>query len=69
MSLRQIPHSSESRESHLFGEPSDRFNVVQEQMAESRQNYGVLKELMKDEDFRMLSAKVLEVQMRLKGAP
>ena len=53
------------RETVLTGEPSDRFNVVQEQMAESRQNYEMLKELMKDEDFRMLSAKMLEVQMRL----
>jgi len=47
------------------GEPSDRFNLVQRQMTESRQNYEMLKELMKDEDFRMLSAKVLEVQTRL----
>jgi hypothetical protein len=51
----------------LFGEAqaSDRFNVVQEQMAESRQNYAMLKELLKDEDFRQLSGKVLEAQMRL----
>jgi hypothetical protein len=34
-------------------------------MAESRQNYEMLKELLKDEDFRRLSAKMLEVQMRL----
>ncbi len=47
------------------GEPSDRFNVVQEQMAESRQNYEMLKELLKDEDFRMLSAKVLEMRARI----
>lgn len=47
------------------GEPSDRFNVVQEKMAESRQNYEMLKELLKDEDFRKLSEKALEVQMRL----
>ena len=49
----------------IRGEPSDRFNVVQEKMAESRQNYEMLKELLRDEDFRMLSGKVLEVQMRL----
>jgi hypothetical protein len=47
------------------GEPSDRFNVVQEEMAESRQNYDMLKELLKDEDFRKLSGKMLEVQSRL----
>jgi hypothetical protein len=47
------------------GEPSDRFNVVQEQMAESRQDYEMLKELLKDEDFRMLSGKVLEARTRL----
>jgi hypothetical protein len=47
------------------GEPSDRFNVVQEQMAESRQNYAMLKELLKDEDFRELTGKVLEMQSRL----
>jgi hypothetical protein len=35
-------------------------------MAESRQNYAMLKELLKDEDFRKLSGKVLEMQMRLK---
>jgi hypothetical protein len=47
------------------GEPSDRFNIVQEHMAESRQNYETLKELPKDEDFRKLTGKVLEMQMRL----
>ena len=47
------------------GESSDRSNVVQEQMAESRQNYEMLKELLKDEDFRMLSGKVLEARTRL----
>jgi hypothetical protein len=45
---------------------NNRFNVVQEQMAESRQNYAMLKELLKDEDFRKLAGKVLEMQMRLK---
>jgi hypothetical protein len=35
-------------------------------MAESRQNYEMLKELLKDEDFRELTGKVLEMQMRLK---
>lgn len=34
-------------------------------MAESRQNYAMLKELLKDEDFRKLSEKVLGMQMRL----
>jgi chemotaxis regulatin CheY-phosphate phosphatase CheZ len=47
------------------GEPSDRFNVVQEQMAESRQNHEMLKELLKDEDFRELTGKVLKMQMKL----
>jgi hypothetical protein len=47
------------------GEPSDRFNVVQEKMAESRQNYEMLKELLKNEDFRTLSEKVLEARTRL----
>ena len=61
-----IHHSSESCESRTVrGEPSDRFNVVQEKMAESRQNYEMLKELLKDEDFRRLSGKMLEVQMRV----
>lgn len=49
----------------VLGEPSDRFNVVQEQMAESRQNCAMLKELLKDEDFRKLSGKVLEMRTRL----
>jgi hypothetical protein len=35
-------------------------------MAESRQNYAMLKELLKDEDFRRLTGKVLEMQTRLK---
>jgi hypothetical protein len=34
-------------------------------MAESRQNYEMLKELLKDEDFRKLSGKVLEMRNRL----
>jgi hypothetical protein len=34
-------------------------------MAESRQNYAMLKELLKDEDFRKLTGKVLEAQMWL----
>ena len=34
-------------------------------MAESRQNYEVLRELLKDEECRELSGKGLEVQMRL----
>jgi hypothetical protein len=50
------------------GEPSDRFNVVQKHMAESRQGYEMLKELLKDEDFRKLTGKVLEMQMRLEGS-
>jgi hypothetical protein len=33
-------------------------------MAESRQNYKMLKELLKDEDFRKLTGKVLEMGMR-----
>lgn len=49
----------------IWGEPSDRFNVVQEEMADSRQNYAMLKELLKDDDFRELSGKVLEVKNRL----
>jgi hypothetical protein len=49
------------------GEPSDRFNVVQEKMAESRQNYAMLKELLKDEDFRKLTGNLLEVRTRLDG--
>jgi hypothetical protein len=44
---------------------NNRFNVVQEQMAESRQNYAMLKELLKDEDFRKLAGKVLEMRNRL----
>ena len=47
------------------GEPCNRCNVVQEQMAESRQNYEMLKKLLKDEDFRKLTGKVLKMQMRL----
>ena len=47
-------------------EPSERFNAVQEQMAESRRNYEVLNELLKDKDFRRLTGKVLEMKMRLK---
>jgi hypothetical protein len=35
-------------------------------MAESRQNYAMLKELLKDEGFRKLSGKGLEMQSRLK---
>jgi hypothetical protein len=34
-------------------------------MAESRQNYAMLKELLKDEDFRKLTGKVLEMRSRL----
>jgi hypothetical protein len=34
-------------------------------MAESKQNYEMLKELLKDEDFRALTGKVLEMQTRL----
>jgi hypothetical protein len=34
-------------------------------MAESRQNYEMLKELLKDEDFRKLTGKVLEIQSNL----
>jgi hypothetical protein len=34
-------------------------------MAESRQNYEMLKELLKDEGFRKLSGKVLEMQTKL----
>jgi hypothetical protein len=47
------------------GEPSDRFNVLQEQTAERRQNYAMPKELLKDEDFRKLTGKVLDMQTRL----
>ena len=36
-------------------------------MAESRQDYEMLKELLKDEDFRKLTRKVLEMQSRLEG--
>lgn len=34
-------------------------------MAESRQNYEMLKELLKDEDFRRLTGKVLGMRSRL----
>jgi hypothetical protein len=38
---------------------------MRKKMAESRQNYEMLKELLKDEDFRKLSGKVLELRTRL----
>jgi hypothetical protein len=64
---RRTPYSSESCGSRPFREElTDRFNVVQERRAESRQNYEMLKELLKDEDFRRLTGKVLEMQTRLK---
>ncbi len=47
----------------IRGEPSDRLNFVQEQMIETGDRYEIIKELLKDEEFRKFSDRVLEMQV------
>ena len=47
--------------------PSDRLNVVQQEMIATDEKYEILKELLKDEEFRKFSSRVLEIQMRVKA--
>jgi hypothetical protein len=50
----------------IRGEPSDRLNVVREGMRQTEMDYEVLKELLKDEDFRKFSDRVLELRARVR---
>ena len=52
------------KERVVRGEPSDRFNVVQEQMAESRENYERLKKLLRDPEYREITGRVAEIEAR-----
>jgi len=49
----------------MRGDPSDRLNVVQEQMAQSRENYDKLKRLLADEEFREISSRMLMIEARI----
>jgi transposase-like protein len=55
----------------IRGEPSDRLNLVQEQMSNIDDRYEILKELLKDPEFRKWSSRVLglqaQVRMRREG--
>jgi hypothetical protein len=55
----------------IRGEPSDRLNVIQQEMIETGDRYEILKELLKDPEFRKFSNRVLglqgQVRMRREG--
>jgi hypothetical protein len=49
------------------GEPSDRLNLVQQRMTETGDRYEILKELLKDPEFRKLSSRVLLMQGQIRA--
>ncbi|MFH1219379.1 MAG: hypothetical protein V1694_02885 [Candidatus Eisenbacteria bacterium] len=49
----------------IRGEPCDRLNVVQQEMIDTGDRYEVLKELLKDEEFRRFSSRVLLMQEQI----
>lgn len=49
----------------IRGEPSDRLDIVQDQMAQTRENYDRLKKLLADEEFREVSNKMLLIEARI----
>ena len=49
----------------IRGEPSDRLNVVQEEMAESRDNYERLKRLLRDPEFREVASRMAQIEARI----
>lgn len=53
----------------IRGEPSDRLNVVQEEMAESRDNYERLKRLLRDPEFREMAKRIAEIEARISAGP
>lgn len=51
----------------IRGEPSDRLNVVQQEMIETSNRYELLKELLKDEQFRRFSSRMLLMQEQIRA--
>ena len=49
----------------IRGEPSDRLNLVQEEMNNTRENYDRLKKLLANPGFRDIAEKMLEIEMRI----
>lgn len=49
----------------IRGEPSDRLDIVQDQMAQTRENYNRLKKLLADEEFREVSSRLLLIEERI----
>ncbi len=52
---------------NIQGEPSDRLNVVQDQITQTSQNYDRLKRLLRDKEFREIAARVVEIEARMDG--
>jgi hypothetical protein len=50
----------------IRGEPSDRLNVVRQEMVETAERYEILKELPKDSEFRKFSSRMLESQAQVR---
>jgi hypothetical protein len=50
----------------IRGEPSDRLNVVQDQMVQSRENYAMLKRLLSDAEGREVLQRLEAVNERIK---
>ncbi len=50
----------------IQGEPNDRLNLVQQQMIETGDRYEVIKELLKDPEFRKFSSRVLLMQEQIR---
>jgi hypothetical protein len=49
----------------IRGEPSDRLNVVQEQMVATREDYERMNKLMRDPEFREIVHRVAEIEARI----
>ena len=55
-----------AQEEHVIrGEPSDRLNVVQEEMAQSQDNYERLKRLLRDPEFREVASRMAQIEARI----
>jgi hypothetical protein len=51
----------------IRGEPSDRLNIVQQEMSETGDRYEMLKELLKDKEFREFSNRILRMQEKIRA--
>jgi hypothetical protein len=49
----------------IRGEPSDRLNVVQEQMVVTGEAYERFHKLMRDPEFREIASRIAEIEMRI----